>query len=179
MEDNCFTILQWFLPYINMNQPQVYVCPLSWKPLPSPSPPHPSGLSQITGFGCPASCIKLALAIYFTYRYKYVKMVIYMFQCSSSKSSHPRLLPLSPKVYSLHLCLLCCSACWIIITIFLNSLYIRQCTVFAYYTKWSKSERERQIQEGYGCSQRGWVGSSLGSRQDQKIEEDDRKANML
>ena len=26
--DNCFTILCWFLPYINMNQPQVYVCPL-------------------------------------------------------------------------------------------------------------------------------------------------------
>ena len=26
--DNYFTILCWFLPYINMNQPQVYVCPL-------------------------------------------------------------------------------------------------------------------------------------------------------
>ena len=34
---------------------------------PLPSPPYPSGLSQSTGFGCPASCIKLALVIYFTY----------------------------------------------------------------------------------------------------------------
>ena len=27
MKDNCFTILCWFLPYINRNQPQVYICP--------------------------------------------------------------------------------------------------------------------------------------------------------
>ena len=33
-------------------------------------------------------------------------MVIYMFQCYSPKSSHPRLFPQSPKVCSLHLCLL-------------------------------------------------------------------------
>ena len=36
-------------------------------PLPPPSPPYPSGLSQSTGSGCPASCIKFALAIYFIY----------------------------------------------------------------------------------------------------------------
>ena len=35
-------------------------------------------------------------------------MVIYMFQCYSLESSHPRLLPQSPKVCSLHLCLFCC-----------------------------------------------------------------------
>ena len=28
MEDNCFTILCWFLPYISMNRPYVYMCPL-------------------------------------------------------------------------------------------------------------------------------------------------------
>ena len=37
-------------------------------------------------------------------------MVIYVFQCYSLKSSHPRLLPQSPKVCSLHLCLFCCLA---------------------------------------------------------------------
>ena len=37
-------------------------------------------------------------------------MVIYMFQCYSLKSSHPCLLPQSPKVCSLHLCLFCCLA---------------------------------------------------------------------
>ena len=60
------TIL-WFLPYINMSQPQVYMCSPSWTLLPPPSPPHPSALSQSTGFECPASCIKCALVIYFTY----------------------------------------------------------------------------------------------------------------
>ena len=41
--------------------------PPSWIPFPLPSSPHPSGLSQSTSFECPASCIKLALIIYFTY----------------------------------------------------------------------------------------------------------------
>ena len=35
-------------------------------------------------------------------------MVIHMFQCYSFKSSHPHLLPQSPKVCSLNLCLFCC-----------------------------------------------------------------------
>ena len=35
-------------------------------------------------------------------------MIIYMFQCYSLKSSHPRLLPQNPKDCSLHLCLFCC-----------------------------------------------------------------------
>ena len=26
LEDNCFTILCWYVPYININQPQVYIC---------------------------------------------------------------------------------------------------------------------------------------------------------
>ena len=52
------------------------------------------------------------------------RMVIYMFQCYSLKPSHPHLLPQSPKVCSLHLCLFCCFACRVIITIFLNSIYM-------------------------------------------------------
>ena len=51
-----------------MNQPQAYMCP----PDPDAHPPPPStsyrsGLSHSTGFGCPASCINLALVIWFTY----------------------------------------------------------------------------------------------------------------
>ena len=45
-------------------------------------------------------------------------MIIYMFQCYSLKSSHPRLLPQSPKA-----CLFCYLTYRIIITIFLNSIY--------------------------------------------------------
>ena len=52
-------------------------------------------------------------------------VVIYMLQCYSLKSSHLHLLPQSPKVCSLHLCLLCCLAYRVIITIFLNSIYVR------------------------------------------------------
>ena len=52
-------------------------------------------------------------------------MIINMFQCYSLKSSHPRHLPQSPKDCSIHLCLFCCLAYRIIVTIFLNSTYIR------------------------------------------------------
>ena len=44
-------------------------------------------------------------------------MIIYMFQCYSLKSPHPRLVPQSPKVCSLHLLL----TYRVIVTIFLNS----------------------------------------------------------
>ena len=91
-----------------MNQLCVYMCP----PILNPPPTSlPSGLSQSTDSGCPASCIEFALIII-------LHMVMYMFQCYSLKSSHPHLLPLSPKVCSLHLCLLCRPACRIVVTIF-------------------------------------------------------------
>ena len=48
-------------------------------------------------------------------------MIIYMFQCYSLKSSHPRLLPQSPKDCSIRLCLFCCLTYRVIVTIFLNS----------------------------------------------------------
>ena len=51
-------------------------------------------------------------------------MIIYMFHCYSLKSSHPHLLPQSPTVCSLHLCLFCCLTYRVIITIFLNSTYM-------------------------------------------------------
>lgn len=38
----------WFLPNVNMNQPQTYTCPLPLKP-----PSNPSRLSQNTGFKFP------------------------------------------------------------------------------------------------------------------------------
>ena len=45
-------------------------------------------------------------------------MVVHMFQCNSLKSSHPLLLPLSPKVCPSRLCHLCCPACRIVSTCF-------------------------------------------------------------
>ena len=76
MEANCFTILWWFLPYTDMNQPWCTCVSQSKTLLPLPSPFHPSGLSQCTSFECPVSCIELGLVIYFTYGYIHVSMLV-------------------------------------------------------------------------------------------------------
>ena len=60
-------------------------------------------------------------------------MIIYMFQCYSLKSSHPRLLPQSPKDCSIHLCLFCCFAYRVIGTVFLNSIYMCYYTVLVFF----------------------------------------------
>ena len=90
------------------------MCPPCWAPFPPPFPSHPSGSSQCTSPECPVSCIKLGLAIYFTYE-------IYMIQCYSLKSSHPHLLPQNPKVCSLSLCLFYCFTYRVIVIIFLEA----------------------------------------------------------
>ena len=54
--------------------------------------------------------------------WRFISHIIYMFQCHSPKSSHPRPLPQSPKDCSIHLCLFCCLAYRVIITIFLNPI---------------------------------------------------------
>ena len=61
------SILSWFVPYIDMNQPWVYMCSPSWAPLPPPSPSRPYGSSQCTSPEHPVSCIKPGLVICFTY----------------------------------------------------------------------------------------------------------------
>ena len=62
-----FTILYWFLPNIEMNPPQVYMCSPSWTLLPPLSPYHPSGSSQCTSPKHPVSCIEPGLATRFIY----------------------------------------------------------------------------------------------------------------
>ena len=55
------------MPYIDMNQPWIYMCSPSWTPLPPSSPSHPSESSQCSSPEHPVSCIKPGLAICFTY----------------------------------------------------------------------------------------------------------------
>ena len=117
METNCFTILWWFLPYIDMNQPRVYMCPHP-KP-PSHLSPHP--IPQGHPYAPALSTLSHALNLDWQ---PISHMIIYTFQRYPLKSSHPRLLAQSPKVCSLHLCLSCCLAYRVIITIFLNSIYM-------------------------------------------------------
>ena len=104
-----------FLSYINMNHPQWHMCPPRLNPHSPPSLPHSSGLSQNTDFECPASCIELALVIYFTYGNIYVSMIF-------SQIIPPSPTPKSPKVYSLYLSLFCCLAYRNANTIFLNPI---------------------------------------------------------
>ena len=60
-------------------------------------------------------------------------MIIYMFQCYSLKSSHLCLLPQNPIVCSLHVCLFCCLTYRVIVTIFLNSICMREYTVLVFF----------------------------------------------
>ena len=110
--------LWWILPYTDMNQPQVYMVPYPERS--SHLPPHPIPL------GCPSTQALSALFHASDLHWSSVShMVIYRFQCNSLKSSHLHLLPQSPKVCSLYLCLSYCLTYRVIITIFLNSTYMR------------------------------------------------------
>ena len=80
-----FTILYWFLPYIDMNPPWVYMCSPSWTAPPT-FLPIPS-LRVIPMHQPQAPCI-----MHQTWTGDFVShMIIYMFQCHSPKSYHPPL----------------------------------------------------------------------------------------
>ena len=96
--------------------PWAYMCP----PVLNPShlPAHPILLS------CPSTPAVNALFHASNFDWSSIShMVIYMFQCYSLKSSHPRLLPQSPKVCSLYLCLFCCLTYRVIITLSKSHIY--------------------------------------------------------
>ena len=85
--------------------------------LPPPSPYHPSGSSQCTSPQLPVSCIEPGLAIHFLYD------IIHVLMPFSQIISHS----LSHRVQKtcIHLCLFCCLAYRVVITILLNSIYMR------------------------------------------------------
>ena len=70
----------------------------SWSPLPPPSPPDPSGSSQCTSPEHPSHASNLGW-------WSVLPLIVYLLQCCSLRTSHPRLLPQSPKVCSVHLSL--------------------------------------------------------------------------
>ena len=136
-----FTILHWFCHtstwihhgYTRVPHPEV----------PSHLPPHTIPLGQPSA---PAPSI-LYHASNLDWRF-ISHMILHMFQCHSPKSSHPLPLPRSPKDYSIHLCLFCCLAYRVIITIFLNSIYMRYYTVLmffflAYFTLYNRLQFHR------------------------------------
>ena len=100
-----------------MNQPRVHMYPPSLNLFPPPSPPIPLGCLRALALSALLHSSNLHWP-------SILHMVIYMLQCYSLKSSHP-LLPHSPKVCSLHLCLFCCLVYKVIIIIFLNSVSVK------------------------------------------------------
>ena len=112
-----FTILYWFCHTSTWIH---HRC--TWVPNPEPLshlPPHTISLGHPSA---PAPSI-LYPASNIVWRF-ISYMIVYMFQCHSPKSSHPLPVPQSPKDCSIHLCLLWCLAYRVIITIFLNSIYM-------------------------------------------------------
>ena len=92
-------------------------------PLPPPSPYHPSGTSQNTSPKHPVSCIEPGLVVHF------LCDIIFHMPFSQIILAHPQ----SPKDCSIHLCLFCCLAYRVIITIFLNSIYMCYYTVLVVF----------------------------------------------
>ena len=106
------------LPYINMNPPWVFTCSPSRNPLPPPSPYHPSGSSQCTSPKQPVSCIEPGLVICFIYDILHVSMPF-------SQIIPPSPFPTESKRLLYTSVSLLLSRIQGIITIFLNSIYMR------------------------------------------------------
>ena len=105
------------LPYIDMNPPQVYMSSQPWNPLPPPFPYHLSGSSQCTRPKHPVSCIEPRLAIHFLHDSKHVSIPF-------SQIIPPSPSPIESKSLFYISVSLCCLAYRVIITIFLNSIYM-------------------------------------------------------
>ena len=119
LEANYFTILQWFLSYIGMNQPWIYIYSPSQYPLPPPSPPDPSGSSQCTSPEHLSHASNLGW-------WSVSPLIVTCF--NAVLSEHPTL-AFSHRVRKsvLYICVsFFCFAYRVIITIFLNSIYMHQ-----------------------------------------------------
>ena len=103
----------------------VHVSP-AWTPFCLPAHPIPLGCPRAPALSAQLHASNLPLS-------SISHMVIYVFRCCSLTLSHPCLLPQSPKVWSLSLCLFCYLAYRVIITVFLNSIYMRYMEIHALY----------------------------------------------
>ena len=112
-----FTTLYWFCHILTWICHR-YTC----VPHPEPSsllPPHtiPQGHPSV-----PAPSIQYGALNLDWWLISY--MILYMFQCQSPKSSHSLPLPQNSKDCSIHQCLFCCLVYRVIVTIYLNSIYM-------------------------------------------------------
>ena len=117
LEANYFTILYWFC------RTSTWICNVCTH-VPHPEPPshHPPHTISLGHPSAPAPIIRYHAS---NLDWWFVShMILKKFQCHSPKSSHPLPLPQSPKDCSIHLCLFRCLTYRVIVTIFLNSIYM-------------------------------------------------------
>ena len=112
-----FTILYWFC-HISKWTHHRHICVPHPEPF-SLLPPHTIPLGHPSA---PAPSIQYRASNLDWQLVSY--MILCIFQCHSPKSSHPLPLPQSPKDCSIHQCLFCCLVYRVIVTIFLNSIYM-------------------------------------------------------
>ena len=132
MKLNYFTILYWFYhkstwfrhryTRVPHPEPRSFLPPFTI-PLGHPSAPAPSHQYH-------ASNLDWWFISY---------MILHMFQCHSPKSSHPLPLPQSPKDCSIYLYLFCSLAYRVIVTSFLNSIYICVSILYWCFSFWLTS----------------------------------------
>jgi len=126
LEANYFTILYWF-------------CHTStWIFLGCTRVPHPDPASHLPlrtiPLGHPSAPAPSILYSALNLDWRFVSyMILYMFQCHSPKSSHPLPLPQSPKDCSINLCLFCSLTYRVIVTVFLNSIYMLEYSVLVFF----------------------------------------------
>ena len=107
--------------------------------VPHPEPPSHLPLHTII-LGHPSAPAPSILYHALNLDWRFVShMIIHMFQCHSLKSSHPHPLPHSPKDSSIHLCLFCYLTYRVIITIFLNSIYMCVSVLYWCFSFWLTS----------------------------------------
>ena len=107
-------MLCWFLPYINMNQPKIYTCPLPLEP-PSHLPFHPTQVVTEHQTEIPALYSKFPLAISLTHGNVYTSMAPSQF------------VPPFPFPLCVHKSVLYpCPENRFINTLFLDSIYMHQ-----------------------------------------------------
>ena len=114
-----FTYCIGFAIYQNESATGIHVFPILNHPPSSFLPPHTIPLGRPSA-PAPSSQYRASNLEWHLVSY----MIFYMFQCHSPKSTHPLPLPQSPKDCSIHQCLFCCLEYRVIVTIFLNSIYM-------------------------------------------------------
>ena len=113
-----FTILYWFC---HTSTCILHGCTC----VPNPEPPPPTSLPRPSLWVIPMHQPQASCILHWTWTGH--SLLIWYYTCFNAilPNHPPTQLPQSPKDCSIHLCLFCCLAYRVVVTIFLNSIYMR------------------------------------------------------